>query len=72
MKDNQHEIREEVEKYVWKRFRIYIEKDGETIRFGKATFPIEMLVNGSISVFQANPEKDIFEIVDLMFDYYCT
>jgi hypothetical protein len=38
--------------------------------FGKASFTIEMLCRGSIEVSKVNPEKDIFEIVDYMFQYY--
>lgn len=72
MEINHSELKDKVEKYIWERFRVYIQKDGETIRFGKAFFTIEMLVKGSIDVWKANPEKDIFEIVDYMFDYYCS
>lgn len=72
MENNQDELKAKVEKYIRERFRVYIEKDGETLRYGSATFPIEMLINGSVTVFLANPEKDLFEIVDYMFDYFCT
>lgn len=72
MDENQEELKKKVEDYVWERFRIYIQKDGKTIRFGKAFFSIEMLVRGSIDVWKANPDRGLFEIVDYMFDYYCT
>lgn len=72
MKNDQIELRVKVEKYMRDRYRIYVGKDGETIRFGRAIFPVKMLIDGSISVCQANPEKDTFEIVEYMFDYYCT
>jgi hypothetical protein len=64
-------LKEKVLSYILDRYSVYI-KDGESIRFGKAYFTVEMLCRGSIDVSKVNPDKDIFEIVDYMFDYYCT
>jgi hypothetical protein len=71
MENEQSELEVKVLEYIYHRFRIYIDKEGD-IQFGKAQFTVDMLCKGSIQVWSQNQEKDIFEIVDYMFDYYCT
>jgi hypothetical protein len=72
MKENkQSELEIKVLEYIYDKYSIFIDKE-DKIRFGKAFFTVEMLCRGSIEVMKHNPDKDFKEIVDYMFDYYCT
>lgn len=59
-----------VREYVLKRFSPHIQANN--IRYGRASFTVDMLVSGSIETWKLNPDKDIYNIVDYMFDYFCT
>ena len=71
MEIEQSELEIKVLEYIYDRYKIYIDKEGN-IHFGKAYFTVEMLCRGSIDVMKHNPGRDFQEIVDYMFDYYCT
>lgn len=63
-------IENKIKEYIFKNYSNHI--DGKIIRYGKASFTLEMLISGSIETYKANPERDILYIVDYMFDYFCT
>ena len=56
--------------YINKRLSSYIK--GNHIKYGRAMFTVDMLIEESIQTYKINPDKDIYYIVDYMFDYFCT
>lgn len=70
MEDMDNEKEQVISKYIYDRYGRNI-KDGN-IFYGQAIIPIDMLIKQSIVTHKLNPDKDIFYIVDHMFDYFCT
>lgn len=64
------ELEFKIRTYVLDRYRPFIE--GETIFYRNAIIPIEMLVKESAGVSLENPDKDLYFVVDLMFEYFYT
>jgi hypothetical protein len=66
----EEDVLQKIRKYVHHRYYSHIK--GDTIFYGKASFPVDMLVTGSLDTFKANSDRDLHFIVDYMFDYFCT
>ena len=63
------DLKEKISNYVYQRYSGFIK--GETIVYGKAMFPVEMLISGSVDTCKMNPQADIHYVVDYMFEYFC-
>ncbi len=69
MNTEHEELKQKIIDYIYKRYNSYIKE--EIIRYGKASFTVDMLVEGSIETYTSHRNYDLFYIVDYMFDYYC-
>ncbi len=70
MENLDKEKEQKISAYIYDRYGQCIR--GNSIFYGKAIIPIDMLIKESIVTHKLNPNKDIFHIVDYMFEYFCS
>lgn len=71
MENENPELTQIIRTYIYNRYGRYI-NENNYIWYGQASFSVDMLLSGSVDTCRLNPDKDPGEIVDNMFDYFCT